>query len=263
MKAGMQKKVKKYGSVLKACRMQETKGTAVLLFLAIYFMVCGALIGGIGFIEPDDLIVWCIVSAFMIGIGVLMLLIRAAVRGSRARHYLIYYQKQTGYSEGELQEADRELMGYSAVKLGEVLRGLSRKPALMYIITGHYILAVGSMKGAQLRKLEDIVASFHSCQLPYGVFGMQYEGFFIISKQDIYKKPIKNHATKKWYGGFSSGMVSLAGDWDRFSAEMQEEIRKRAPHIIPFQNIVVNGIQYNLISMENWQEDWRRIQYGQ
>ncbi len=118
MKAGMQKKVKKYGSVLKACRMQETKGTAVLLFLAIYFMVCGALIGGIGFIEPDDLIVWCIVSAFMIGIGVLMLLIRAAVRGSRARHYLIYYQKQTGYSEGELQEADRELMGYSCGKTG-------------------------------------------------------------------------------------------------------------------------------------------------
>lgn len=281
MKAGMQKKVKKYGSVLKAYRMQETKGTAVLLVLGIYFIFFGALIGIIGFVEPDDFIVWCIASAFLVGVGVLILLIRAAVRGSRARHYLSYYQKQTGYSERELQEADRELMGYSAVKLGEVLQSqnrnpyvitspevweflrLKRKPTLMYIITAHYILAVGSMNGAHLRKLEDIVAAFYSCQIPYGVFGVQHEGFFIISKQDIYKKPIKNHATKKWYGGFESGIVQLAGNWERFSAEIQEEIRKRAPHIIPFQNIVVNGIQYNLISMENWQEDWRRIQYGQ
>lgn len=279
--SGYAEKVKKYGSVLKAYRMQETKGTAVLLVVGICFIVYGALIGIIGFIEPDDFIVWCIMSAFFVGVGVVMLFIRAAVRRSRASHYLSYYQKQTGYSERELQEADRELMGYSAVKLGEVLQSLSRKPyvitlpevweflnlrrkpALMYIITAHYILAVGSMNGPHLRKLEDIVAAFYSCQIPNGVFGMQHEGVFIISKQDIYKKPIKNHATKKWYGGFSCGIVQLEGNWDRFSAEILEEIRKRAPHIIPFQNIVVNGIQYNLISMENWQEDWRRIQYGQ
>ncbi len=34
---------------------------------------------------------------------------------------------------------------------------------------------------------------------------------------------------------------------------------KRAPHIITSQYISVKGIKYNLLSMDNWQEDWARI----
>lgn len=54
-------------------------------------------------------------------------------------------------------------------------------------------------------------------------------------------------------------MMPFVNDSEKLCAETIEELRKREPHIIPFQNIVVNGIQYNLMSMDNWQADWVRI----
>lgn len=263
MPARLQKKVKRYGSVLKAYRKQDSLGTVLLLILGIYVMAfMGMLTPFALFFEPEDAAIWLIMDAVFAGIGLIMLLIRALVRAGRARNYLSYYQKQTGYSEKELQEADRELMGHSAVKLGEVPQVLSRKPALMYIVTGHYILAVSQRNGCYLRKLDDIVAAFHSCQIPQGVFAMRHEGLFLISRQDIDRKPKKNRITKKWYGGFDGGPAALAGSWDRFCAEILEEIGKRMPRFIPFQNIVVNGIRYDLLSLQNWREDWNRILHG-
>lgn len=106
---------------------------------------------------------------------------------------------------------------------------------------------------------EDIVAAFYSCQIPQRAVAMQREGLFIISKQDIHKKPFKNHITKRWYRGFDNGMMMSVKSCDKLCAEILEEMRKRTPYIIPYQNIVVNGIQYNLLSLENWQADWTRI----
>lgn len=261
MKAGMQRKVNKYGSVLKAYRAEGRRGDLFLLLLGIYFIFFGVLLLLGVLCEAEEAIVLLIASAVLGGSGVVMLFIRIIMRVSRMRNYLSYYQRQTGYSVEELQEADRELMGSSAVAISGMIYYYARKPVLIYIITEHYFFSVGYMKGSYLWKLEDIVAAFYSCQIPQKGVVKQREGLFIISRQDINQKPFKNHITKKWYRGFETLM--WVENCDKFCAEILEEIRKRAPHIIPFQNIVVNGIQYNLISMENWQEDWRRIQYGQ
>ena len=44
--------------------------------------------------------------------------------------------------------------------------------------------------------------------------------------------------------------------------EAVEEIAKRAPHVITNQNIIVDNVRYNLLSMDNWQADWARILGG-
>ena len=41
--------------------------------------------------------------------------------------------------------------------------------------------------------------------------------------------------------------------------EAVEEIARRAPHVITSQNIMVDNMRYNLLSMDNWQADWAKI----
>lgn len=259
MKPNMQRKVNKYGSVLKAFRSQKDISAVILLTFGICFASWGQLLLIVAVSELNGeagaLIAW----AVMVGLGLLLLVAGVVLRVVRIKNYLSFYEKQTGYSLRDLQEADKELMSYSAVKIGERMHYYAAKPVLMYIVTKHYFFAVGSAKGAYLRKLEDIAAAFHSCQIPQGASKIYREGLFVISRQDIMGKPRKNRITKKWYGGFESGMMALSEGCDKLCGEILEEMRKGAPYIIPYQNIVVNGIQYNLLSMDNWQEDWARI----
>jgi hypothetical protein len=251
----LQKKVKRYGSLLKACRTQGGKGAVLLFLLSLYFIFMGVLVGIVSFVAGEPA-AWSLTAGFF-GIGFVMLLLWFILSRISISTYLSFFQKETGYSVRELEEADRELMGYSAVKIGAAPRNIGRKPIFLFIVTAHYFVAVGSNKGCYLRKLSDIAAAFYSCQVPQA--GGYREGLFLISRQDIQKKPHKNRITKKWFGGFESGMMVLVRDCEKVCAETLEEMRKRAPHIIPYQNIVVNGIQYNLMSMNNWQADWARI----
>lgn len=259
MKPSMQRKVNKYGSVLKAFRSQRDISTVSLLTFGICLVPWGLLLLIVAASEPDGEAGALVASAVMVGLGLLSLVAGAVLRVVRIKNYLSFYEKQTGYSLRDLQEADNELMSYSAVKIGERMQYYAVKPVLMYIVTKHYFFAVGSAKGAYLRKLEDIVAAFYSCQIPQGVSSVYREGLFVISRQEIMGKPRKNRITKKWYGGFESGMMALSEGCDKLCGEILEEMRKGAPYIIPYQNIVVNGVQYDLMSMNNWQADWARI----
>lgn len=262
MKKKMQKKAEKYGSVLKACRRQETsKSSVVLIVFESLFVLFGLfMLFGVIF-DSEDAGAWWKATAFFVGIGVILEIIRLVLQAVRAKDYLAFYQKQTGYSVEELQAADRELMGHAAAKFGEVLQGASRKPVLMYIVTDHYFLSLGTSSGTYLRKLEDVVAAFYSCQIPQGSMGMG-EGLYLISRQEVYGKPKKNRITKKWCGRYGYSLVQLAGSWEKLCAEVLETMRARAPHIIPIQNIMANGVRYDLMSMDNWQEDWKRILGG-
>lgn len=255
MPVKFQKKATKYGSVLKAGRTAGGKGTGVLALLSIYFIFLGVLVGVISLVLMDPTS-W-IITAVLTGIGLILWLIWFIMSRINIKNYLSFYQKQTGYSVKELEEADRELMGYQAVKIGGMPKNVSKKPILLFIVTEHYLYVFGSNKGNYLRRLGDITAAFYSCQIPQS--GGYREGLFFISRQEIQKKPRKNRFTKKWFGGFDSGMMLLVSDSEKVCAETIEELRKRVPHIIPFQNIVVNGMQYNLLSMDNWQTDWVRI----
>lgn len=63
MSAGLQRKVKRYGRVLKACRSQGQAGT-VLLVLGLYFAFIGLLFGVIGAVVKEP-VVWGITAFFL------------------------------------------------------------------------------------------------------------------------------------------------------------------------------------------------------
>lgn len=167
----------------------------------------------------------------------------------RLKKYLTFYQKRTGYSAEELQTADQEFIGPGAVCIAG--KTVGAKEEVMCIVTDHYFLSVRMMTGCL--KLEDVVAVFYSCQIP----GLtEYaEGLHIISKQDVEKPGKVSTVPGKEIGGFSNTLMKD----QTLCMEVTEEIAKRAPHVITSQNIVVNGIPYDLLKLDNWQADWKKI----
>ena len=252
MTKGLQKSVKKHGSVLKAFRSQGGGGAGLmaggwvlLIFGMILGLICVLALGVRGLL----------VGAFMWAPGLLMVLGGHGMYRKRLNKYLDFYQKETGYSMEELQEADRELMGNGAVAIvSKTDRG---REEVLFMITDHYFLSIWPVKGCYLLKLDDIVAAFHSAQIP-GIGGY-CEGVQIISREDT-KKPVqKNPFTKKEYEGFKNSLMSEQRNAQVTCMEAVEEIARRAPHVITSQNIMVDNMRYNLLSMDNWQADWARI----
>lgn len=255
MTKGLQKSVNKHGSVLKAFRSQGGGGAGlmaggwVLLGFGIFLgLLCALALGTRGLL----------IGAFMAVPGLLMVLGGRSMYKKRVRNYLDYYQKETGYSAEELQEADRELMGPGTVAIvSKTDRG---KQEVLFMITDHYFLSIWPVMGCYLLKLDDIVAAFHSAQIP-GIGGY-CEGLQIISRKDTKKPGQKNPFTKKEYEGFKNSLMSEQRDAQATCLEAVEEIAKRAPHVITNQNIIVDNVRYNLLSMDNWQADWARILGG-
>lgn len=263
IKQSTQRDAQKYGSMLKALRGQDPSlgSMALLVFEGAAAAVCVfILVNTIA--ESLDMGVTLFFVAFFACIGLLLELARRILHTSKAGDYLYFFQDQTGYTVEELEEADRELMGPGVVSIGEIQQNLGRKPVLMYLITEHYFLSLGTTNGAYLRKLEDIVAAFHSCQIPQWVpqsnVGMG-EGLYLISRQDIYGSPRRNGLTNKWCGGYGYGLVQVSGGWEKLCGEVLEEMRMRAPHIIPCQKVMADGITYDLLSLDDWRGDWARI----
>ena len=143
------------------------------------------------------------------------------------------------------------------MKIGGKMDNSGGKEGIIFMVTEHYFLTIWPVYGAHLRKLDDIVAAFYSAQIP-GIGGYR-QNLFVISRQEIAKKGEKNPFTKKEYQGFECGMMSEQRHCQQTCMEVLEEMIKRAPHIITSQNIAVNGVPYNLVSMDNWQADWARI----
>lgn len=251
----MQKLVRKYGSVLKAYRSQG--GGAVGAMAAGIMLLVIGLIMLLLFLTTSGMTGVRIGAAFAVP-GLLLTLLGMIRRRARVRDYLNFYQSETGYSVEELQAADRELMSPGAyVIAGRTNRA---KEEVVFMITERYLMSVWPNKGCYLVKLEDIVAIFHSCQIPF--ISVYLEGVHIISKRDIEKKGLDNPLTKKQYGGYYNAIMGQQQNAEAMCMETVEEVAKRVPHVIRYQNIVVNGEKFDLLSMDNWQADWKRILEG-
>lgn len=253
----MQKLVRKYGSVLKAYRSRGGR--------AVGAMAAGGLVFAAGaFIGLSCLLMSFTEASFadgaMLGgalavLGLAVILIGAGKQRARISRYLDFYQSVTGYSAEELQAADRELMGPGVVTIaGKTNRA---KEEVIFMITEHYFMSVWPNKGCYLVKLEDIVAAFHSCQIPY--ISIYLEGLFVISKRDVEGKGRVNPLTKKQYSGHYNAITNGQRNAETVCRRAVEEIAKRAPHVIRQQYIMVNGEKFDLLSMDNWQEGWRKI----
>lgn len=253
MTKDLKKDVDKYGSVLKAYRAQGGGGMAIFAG-GIVLLVFGVLLG-----LPMLFATWkgIIVFAIFVAPGLLLVLLGKLKHKKRLSGYLEYYQDETGYSLEELQEADRELLSPDAVKIVSKTDRSAGKEETVFFITEHYFLSAWPVRGCYLRKLEDIVAAFYSAQIP-GINGYR-QNLFIITRQDIREEGVKNEYTKKQYLGFENGLLVNQNNCQQICGEVISEMLKRAPYIITSQNIAVKGVGYNLLSMDNWKDDWAKI----
>lgn len=255
MTKDLQKLIDKHGSVLKAYIVKGDR-TFKAMMRAIILLVCFILLLHIFFILIYGQELGAL-SILFVAMYISLFISGSIFYKSRRKNYLSFYQAITGYTAEELQLADREFMGAGAVCI--VGRTDRAKEDVLFIVTEHYFMSVWPVRGCYVLKLEDIAAVFYSCQIPKNqeserdVFGC-LEGLHIISKQDT-QEPGEVKLNGKELSGFTN---TLATD-QAVCMEVIEEITKRVPHVITSQNIVVNGIQYDLVNLENWQADWKKI----
>ena len=254
MTKDLQKKVDKYGSVLAAFRSQGGGGKG-LAAGGIMLMICGLLFGiPLMFVKVIGGLV--VLAVFAVP-GLAMLLPGLAMDRKRQAGFMEYYQKETGYSPEELQEADRELLRGDAVKIVCKTDRNGGRPETAFMITEHYFLSIWPVKGCYLRKLDDIVAAFYSDGVP-GIGGYRHN-LFVITRQDTRENGVENVFTGKRYQGFENGQLVNQKNCREICDEVIAEMVARAPHIITSQYIAVKGVRYNLLSMDNWQRDWENI----
>lgn len=254
MTKDLKKKVDKYGSVLAAFRSQGGAGKG-LMAGGISLFICGAMLGGLLMIS--NVVGGIVVFGIFIFPGLAMFVPGLVLDKKRQAGYLEYYQKQTGYSLEDLREADRELLSPDAVKIISKTNRSAGKRETVFFITPHYFLSIWPIYGCYLRKLDDIVAAFYSNEIP-GINGYR-QNLFIITRQDAHSKGRKNEYTGKQYAGFENGQLTDLKNCREICDEALSEMAVRAPHIITSQYIVVKGVKYNLLSMDNWQGDWACI----
>lgn len=254
MTKDLKKKAGNYGSVLKAYRAQGGGGAGIMAG-GIVLLVFGVLLGALALL--GSLRAGAVVFAVFGGPGLLLTLLGNAKRKKRIESYLDFYLKDSGLNREELQEADRELMGPDAVKIGCATDRSGGKKEIVFMITEHYFLSAWPVCGAYLRKIEDIVAAFYSAQIP-GIDGYR-QNLFVITRRDIGEAGIKNEYTKKQYRGFENSILTKQKHCREVCMEVLGELASRAPRLITCQNIVVDGVKYDLLSMNDWKKDWEKI----
>jgi len=144
--ADYQKLMKKgNGSILKAIRTDKGGGKGliaggmVLIGAALVFSLFGGLL--------------------FFGIpGVLLLVIGLVLKNKREGAWISYYQEESGYSESELRQADRELASPSAALV--VTSASTTGNSIACIFTEHYMLMNGV--SPYVRRLEDFIAAAFS-----------------------------------------------------------------------------------------------------
>jgi len=259
MTKDLQKKVDKYGSVLAAFRSQGGGGKG-LAAGGISLMVAGVLIGLL-LLLVNVKVAGCLAIMGVFALPGLAMFVPGIIMDKRRQAgYLEFFQKETGYSQEELKEADRELLGQGAVKIVCKTDRMAGKKETAFIVTEHYFLSVWPARGCYLRKLDDIVAAFYSNEIP-GIGGYR-QGLFVITRQDTRDKGVENVFTHRQYRGFENGQLVNQKDCREICDEVIAEMVARAPHIITSQNIIAKGVRYNLLSMESWQRDWANILEG-
>lgn len=204
-----QKLIKKgKGSILKALRSDKGGGKGliaggiVLLVAALLFSFFGGLL--------------------FFGIpGLVLLAIGIPLKHKRDASWLAYYQEQTGFSEGELQQLDRELAA-PTVKLVTTASAATANHIACFF-TEHYLVMNGMFP--YVRRIEDFIAVAFSDSTD--IWSMAS-----LTKQD--------KETKR---------VGLLTDTDKKEAlckEIMAELYRRNPQVLCCQSIVCEDKQYIL-----------------
>lgn len=213
-------KLAKGGSILKGLRCSKGGGRGLIaggwtfigfaVFVGGLFLlmsITGAALFFFGLLGIPGLI--------LIGIGIPM-------RSKRNRTYMEYYQKETGFSEQELQQVDRELAAPDVEIIGYVRAGGSKKhPAIACMITEHYFVT----EWYYIRRLEDLIAAAYTDESV--IFGL-----LCLAKQD-------EEAKFMTFGAASDKKEALC-------TEIIRALQRRNPALICDKRFTWNGQQFDL-----------------
>ncbi len=143
------------GSILRAIRIDKGAGRG-LIAGGIVFLVFGLMLGLPVLAFAASPVAGLAVMGVMLVPAVLLIVPGIILKKRRAANWLSYYQKEYGYSEAELLQADRELAS-SSVELVVCSRPNSRKDDYVYcFITENFVLINGVWP--YLKRIEDYIA---------------------------------------------------------------------------------------------------------
>lgn len=169
--------------------------------------------------------------------GFLLVFLGNRSKKRKAAEYLAYFQKETGYSEEELHQVERELKDEEIVVVGyKPVGGGYAYPILECILTRNYFVKPMVLGGCYVRRYEDMVAAAYSKRIP-GIGGYR-SGLLFVARQD----------------------TELYAD-DRMSekdfAEFIGLIAERCPQLIMHEMFLLDGKKYDLL--KDWKDIIRQI----
>lgn len=217
-----QKMMKKgKGSILKAIRID--KGGGMGLIAGGIFLLVVALIFGLPLMIGVNILAG-LGSAAVFGVPALLLFaIGIPMKHKREATWMAYYQEKTGYTEGELQEIDRELAMASTALVICRTPGAATDNYIAGFFTEHYVLINGVYP--YLRRLDDVIAVAFS------------------NSTDIWSLA---SLTKLDQETMAVGLFTDTQRKETLCRELMQEMYRHNPRILCGQVIVCDGRNYIL-----------------
>lgn len=214
-----QKTLKKgNGSILKCIRIDKGGGKG-LIAGAIVLLIFTLPISILLLVSDPDYVVAAAISAP----GLILLVLGIVLKNKRTASWLSYYQEQTGFSEGELQQADRELASPSTTIVTCRFPNTTKDTYVAGFFTDHYVVINGV--SPYVRRLEDIIAVAFSDSTDIWCMA-----FLTVQDKEALAVNLVTETSRK---------VTLAN-------EIMQELSRRNPKILCGQEIVCDGRQYIL-----------------
>lgn len=206
------------GSILKAIRIDKGGGKGLIAgaIVLLIFTLPMTIIGLIA--EAGD-----VISILLSAPGLLLLVLGIVLKHKRTTSWISYYQEQTGFSEGELQQIDHELVSPSASIVTCRTSNAATDNYIAGFFTEHYVVINGV--DPYVRRLEDIIAVAFS------------------DSTDIWRMAFLTVQDKETMA------VNLFTDTSRketLCREMMQELYRRNSKILCGQEIVCDGRCYIL-----------------
>ncbi|MBD5482783.1 MAG: hypothetical protein HDR15_09760 [Lachnospiraceae bacterium] len=214
-----QKTLKKgNGSILKCIRIDKGGGKG-LIAGAIVLLIFTVPISILCLVSDPDFVMAAVISAP----GLLLLVLGIVLKNKRTASWISYYQEQTGFSEGELQQADRELASPSTTIVTCRFPNTTKDTYVAGFFTDHYVVINGV--SPYVRRLEDIIAVAFSDSTDIWCMA-----FLTVQDKEALAVNLVTETSRK---------VTLAN-------EIMQELSRRNPKILCGQEIVCDGRQYIL-----------------
>ena len=206
------------GNILKYMRTNKGAGKGLIAGAIVLLIFTLPLTFSLLF-DKDYFILAIILSAP----GLLLLIFGIYLKHKRTASWISYYQKQTGFSEGEIQQINRELSSPSVTIVTCRTSGAAVENYIAGFFTEHYFVMDGV--SPYVRRLEDIIAVAFS------------------DSTDLWRMAILSTQDQETMG------VTLFTDTQRKEAlckELMQELCRRNPKILCGQEIVCEGRHYIL-----------------